>query len=96
MYHLGRGAARSDILSSSCLPDLDDGAGLDIPVFLWKGSFLKKRRFWGVLDRFGNQPPHPPIFGKDLPKKVVSLDAFPNVFSVPQAELMSEEEEEEG
>ena len=28
--HLGRGAARSDILSSSCLPDLDDGAGLDI------------------------------------------------------------------
>ena len=30
--HLGRGAARSDILSSSCLPDLDDGAGLDIFV----------------------------------------------------------------
>ena len=31
-HHLGRGAARSDILSSSCLPDLDDGAGLDIFV----------------------------------------------------------------
>jgi len=33
---LGRGAARSDILSSSCLPDLDEGAGLDIFVSLKK------------------------------------------------------------
>ena len=34
MKYLGRGAARSDMLSSSCLPDLDDGAGLDISVLL--------------------------------------------------------------
>ena len=39
--HLGRGAARSDILSSSCLPDRDDGAGLDIFVSEKKG-FLSR------------------------------------------------------
>ena len=26
---------------------------------------------------FGNQPPHPPTFGRDLPPKKVFLDAFP-------------------
>ena len=35
----------------------------------------KKRRFlgWfgGVLGRFGTQPPHPPIFGTNVPKKRV-------------------------
>ena len=30
----------------------------------------------GVWTLFGNQPPHPPTFGKDLPKNVF-LDAFP-------------------
>ena len=25
--------------------------------------------FWGVWTLFGNQPPHPPTFGRDLPKK---------------------------
>ena len=39
--YLGRGAARSDMLSSSCLPDLDDGAGLDIVLFLCKSSFSR-------------------------------------------------------
>ena len=27
--------------------------------------------FWGVWTLFGNQPPHPPTFGKDFPKKNV-------------------------
>ena len=28
---------------------------------------------WGVLTFFGNQPPHPPTFGRDLPKKTFFL-----------------------
>ena len=43
--HLGRGAARSDILSSSCLPDLDDGAGLDIFVSEKEG-FLSRSNIY--------------------------------------------------
>ena len=27
--------------------------------------------FWGVWTLFGNQPPHPPTFGRNLPKKNV-------------------------
>ena len=30
---------------------------------------------WGIL--FGNQPPHPPTFGRDLPKKTYFFYTFP-------------------
>ena len=69
MYHLGRGAARSDILSSSCLPDLDDGAGLDIPVFLWKGSFLKKKAIWGFFGPVWESATPPTHIWERSPKK---------------------------
>ena len=36
------------------------------------------RWFWGGWALFGNQPPYPPTFGKDLPKKTFFLDASPN------------------
>ena len=34
--------------------------------------------FWGGWALFGNQPPYPPTFGKDLPKKRSFLDVSPN------------------
>ena len=33
--------------------------------------------FGGVWTLFGNQPPHPPTFGKDIPKKNVFFLAAP-------------------
>ena len=44
-----------------------------------KGDFQGDlEAFWGVWTLFGNQPPHPPTFGKNLPKKTVFVfDTFP-------------------
>ena len=37
-----------------------------------KGNFLGDfGGFWGVWTFFGSQPPHPPTFGRDVPKKRV-------------------------
>ena len=39
-------------------------------IWVKKGNFRGNLGgFWGVLTLFGNQPPHPPTFGRDLPKK---------------------------
>ena len=39
-------------------------------IWVEKGDFRGDLRgFWRVWTLFGNQPPHPPTFEKDLPKK---------------------------
>ena len=38
-------------------------------VFVRLGEWGDLGGFWGVWTLFGNQPPHPPTFGKDIPKK---------------------------
>ena len=34
-----------------------------------KVKFRSKRAICGGFEGFGNQPPHPPTFGRNLPKK---------------------------
>ena len=36
-----------------------------------KVKFRSKRAICGGFEGFGNQPPHPPTFGRNLPKKNV-------------------------
>ena len=45
--------------------------------------------FLGVWTLFGNQPPHPPTFGKDIPKKTeFFLDTFPYLEKRSQRSLL--------
>ena len=47
-------------------------------IWVEKGDFRGNLGgFWGVWILFGNQPPHPPTFGKDFPKKTVFFGSFP-------------------
>ena len=45
-----------------------------------KGEIWVKKAIFGVVWAwFGNQPPHPPIFGKDFPPKKHFFKTFPVV-----------------
>ena len=50
-------------------------------IWVEKGDFRGDLGgFWGVWTLFGRQPPHPPTFGRDLPKKTgFSFGSFPNL-----------------
>ena len=48
-------------------------------IWVEKGDFRGNLGgFWGVWTLFGNQPPHPPTFGKEIPKKSFFFGSFPN------------------
>ena len=59
-------------------------------TFFWEGKGRFSGWFCGVRGRFGNQPPHPPIFGKVFPKKLffwggLPLDAISKFFQLSRA-----------
>ena len=41
-----------------------------------KVKFRSKRAICGGFEGFGNQPPHPPTFGRNLPKKTSFVCLF--------------------
>ena len=53
-------------------------------IWVEKGDFRGDfEGFWGVWTLFGNQSPHPPTFGRDLPKKTFFFfDTFPKIIYV--------------